>query len=89
MPRKLELTFQKGADGRMGRWKKFYRGKSHYVGSGRCKSDAEGYRTALATWTSLKLKLDAESDAIPRIRDVEYDEVIGEWELVLSWSVQR
>ena len=89
MPRKLELTFQKGADGRMGRWKKFYRGKSHYVGSGRCKSDAEGYRAALATWTSLKLKLDAESDAIPRIRDVEYDEVIGEWELVLSWSVQH
>ena len=39
MPRKYELTFQRGADGRSGRWKKFYRGKAHYLGAGRSKSD--------------------------------------------------
>ena len=89
MPRKLELTFQKGANGRSGRWKKFYRGKTHYVGSGRCKTDVPSYKAALAEWQKLKVKLDAEVVAAPRPRDREYDEVIGEWELVLSWAVQH
>lgn len=89
MPRKLELTFQKGTTGRSGRWKKFYRGKTHYLGSGRCKTDVASYKAALATWQKLKIKLDAEVVAAPRPRDKEYDEVIGEWELVLSWSVQH
>ncbi len=89
MPRKWELTFQRGAEGRVGRWKKFYRGKVHYLGSGRGKSDLESYRAAVAAWTSLKVKLDAEVVVLPRARDAEYDEVIREWELVLSWSVQH
>ena len=89
MPRKLELTFQRGADGRVGRWKKFYRGKAYYLGSGRGKSDLDSYREALASWKSLKVKLDAELVPLPRAHDAEYDQVIREWELVLSWSVQH
>ena len=89
MPRKLELTFQRGADGRVGRWKKFYRGKAYYLGSGRGKSDLDSYREALASWKSLKVKLDAELVPLPRAHDAEYDKVIRERELVLSWSVQH
>ncbi len=89
MPRKFELTFQRGAEGRVGRWKKFYRGKAYYLGSGRGKSDVASYREAVAAWSALKVKLDAEIVRLPRARDAEYDEVIREWELVLSWSVQH
>ena len=87
MPRKFELTFQRGAEGRVGRWKKFYRGKAYYLGNGRGKSDLVSYREAVAAWLALKVKLDAEIVQLPRSRDAEYDEVIREWELVLSWSV--
>ncbi len=89
MPRKLELTFQRGAEGRVGRWKKFYRGKAYYLGNGRGKSDVASYREAVAAWSALKVKLDAEIVRLPRARDAEYDEVIREWELVLSWSLQH
>ena len=89
MPRKSELTFQKGTDGRAGRWRKIYRGKTHYLGSGRCKTDAASYKAALAAWRKLKVQLDAENIAVPRPRDQEYDQVIREWELVLSWSVEH
>ena len=89
MPRKFELTFQRGAEGRVGRWKKFYRGKAYYLGSGRGKSDVTSYREAVAAWGALKVKLDAEIVSLPRAHDAEYDEVIREWELVLSWSVQH
>ena len=89
MPRKWELTFQRGAEGRVGRWKKFYWGKAYYLGSGRGKSDVASYREAVAAWGALKVKLDAEIVRLPRACDAEYDEVIREWELVLSWSVQH
>ncbi len=89
MPRKYELTFQRGTDGRSGRWKKFYRGKAHYMGAGRSKSDLESYRTALEAWKKLKVQLDAELIPVPRAYDSDYDEVIREWELVLAWSVQH
>ena len=52
MPRKLELTFQRGAEGRVGRWKKFYRGKAYYLGGGRGKSDLGSYREATPTLNS-------------------------------------
>jgi len=87
MPRTLELTFQKGTNGRTGRWKKFYHGKTRYLGSGRCKSDIESYKIALAAWRTLKIKLDGEVAAAPRPLAKEYADVIAEWELVLSWSV--
>ena len=78
-----------GADGRSGRWKKFYRGKAYYLGAGRSKSDIESYRTALEAWKKLKVELDAELIPVPRAYDSDYDEVIREWELVLAWSVQH
>jgi integrase len=89
MPRKLELTFQKGGNGRAGRWKKFYRGSTYYLGNGRNKSDLESYRKALAKWRKLEMKLNAELPDKRKPHEKEYDEVIGEWELVLSWAVQH
>ena len=46
-------------------------------------------REAVAAWGALKVKHDAEIVSLPWARDVEYDQVIREWELVLSWSVQH
>lgn len=89
MPRKLELTFQKGANGRTGRWKKFYRGKSHYLGNARSKSDLESYRSALTNWKRLKSQLDTEAIEKRDPLQCEYDDVIAEWELVLSWAVEN
>ena len=88
MPRKLELTFQKGANGRTGRWKKFYRGKTHYLGRGRSKSDLESYQAAVATWRQLRAELDAE-DREPTPTQLEYDGAIRDWELALSWAMQH
>ena len=59
------------------------------MGSGRGKSDVVSDREAMAAGAALKVKIDAEIVSLPRARDAEYDEVIREWELVLSWSVQH
>ncbi|MDM4018239.1 tyrosine-type recombinase/integrase [Roseiconus lacunae] len=89
MPRKLELTFQKGADGRSGRWRKKHNGKVYYLGTGRSKSDRDSYQKALAKWRELQEALDARRADEPKPYDAEYDELIQHWELVLSWSVQH
>lgn len=89
MPRKIELTFQQGAGGRSGRWKKRYRGKTHYLGSGRSRSDIESYRSAVQKWRKLKTTLDAELAIEIRPHDDEYATAIDEWQLVLSWSVDH
>ncbi len=88
MPRKLELTFQKGTAGRLGRWRKKYRGRVHYLGSGPSKSDVASYKLALVAWKSLKLELDKDATPAAKPFDPEYEEVIQEWERVLAWAVQ-
>ncbi len=81
MPRKWELTFQRGATGRVGRWKTFYRGKAYYLGSGRGKSDVASYREAVAAWGALKVQLDAEIVRLPRLvmRNMTRSFASGNW----------
>lgn len=82
MPRKYKLTWQPGAQGRVGRWRKKYKVRSHYFEGGRGKTDREAYDAALSNWERLKLKIDA---AAPKPHQAEYDRAIGECEQVLAW----
>ena len=82
MPRKFKLTWQPGARGRAGRWRKKYKGRAYYFSGGRGKTDREAYEAALAEWEKLKLRIDAET---PKAHQADYERAIGEWELVLAW----
>lgn len=55
MPRKLQLTWHKPRSC----WKKKRRGKTYYVGVGKCagKTDATGYYTALDEWNAMEAEL--------------------------------
>ena len=83
MPRKHKLTWQPGANGRKGRWRKKYKGRSYYFPGGRGKSDREAYDTALEAWEKLKVRLDEEA---PKPHQADYERAIVEWEFALSWS---
>jgi integrase len=89
MPRKLELTFQKGSDGRLGRWRKKYLGKVHYLGNGKSQSDFESYKLAYAKWEKLKLEIEPAVVPISKPFDADYDSVIQEWELALAWAIKN
>ena len=86
MPRKFELTWQVGAGGRCGRWRKKYKGQVLYFASGSSKSDLDGYRQALIAWKQAKQQIDASS---PKPFQAEYAEALGEWTQVLEWSVEH
>ena len=87
MPRRLELTWQPGAGGRKGRWKKKYRGKSYYFGHGRSKSDRDGYARAVQAWRRLKEELErAMPPADDRPHESEYRSAIEEWVLAGQWA---
>ncbi|MEA1951702.1 MAG: hypothetical protein U9N87_09970 [Planctomycetota bacterium] len=83
MPRNFKLTWQAGSNGRKGRWRKKYKGRSHYFPGGGGKSDRDAYLAALEAWEKLKVRLDAEA---PKPHQANYDRAIAEWELVLVWS---
>jgi len=56
MPRKIELTWHSARKC----WKKYHKGKTHYLAKGRCKgkTDWEGYQLAWAEWQAIKAELD-------------------------------
>lgn len=83
MPRNLRLTWQKGSGGRIGRWRKKYKGKLHYFPGGRGKTDREAYEAALKAWETLKVRID---DAAHRPHQQDYERASVEWEQVLAWS---
>lgn len=89
MPRKLELTWQKGSEKRKGRWKKFYQGKAYYFAFGESKSDMEGYRQALAEWKKKKAEIDAGEANRPKPHQEDYEQALDEWNLVLQWSLEH
>ena len=89
MPRKIELTFQKGTGSRAGRWKKTFKGKTHYLGSGSSRSDLQSYKSALEKWKAVKSELIAEDAERPNPVDQEYEKMIDEWEHILSWSIEH
>lgn len=82
MPRNFKLTWQAGADGRSGRWRKKYKGRKYYFPGGRGKSDSEAYDKALNAWEAMKVRLDQEA---PKPHQSEYELAIDEWEQVLAW----
>ncbi|MCA9124729.1 MAG: tyrosine-type recombinase/integrase [Planctomycetaceae bacterium] len=82
MPRNYKLTWQPGASGRGGRWRKKYKGKSYYFDGGRGKTDRDSYDAALASWEQLKVKLDV---AAPKKHQADYERAMGKWEQVLAW----
>jgi integrase len=80
---KFKLTWQTGTNGRNGRWKKKYKGKSYYFDGGCGKSDQSAYKAALAAWERLKHRLDGEA---PKPHQADYEREIVTWEDVLAWS---
>ena len=83
MARTFKLTWQQGAAGRAGRWRKKYKGKAYYFPGGRGKSDREAYAAALAAWEAKKQEIDG--TAVNSLQ-LDYEEAIEKWEDVLRWS---
>lgn len=86
MPRKRILTWQPGADGRSGRWRKQYRGQTHYLGVASSQSDQAGYDQALANWQKLKSEIDDQQGLLPKPYQAAYEEAIADWEKLLAWA---
>lgn len=86
MPRKIELTWQAGSEGRKGRWRKKYKGRVLYFPYGNSKSDLEGYHQALEDWKREKAKIDEEEAQKPKLHQAEYEQAIDQWTLALQWS---
>lgn len=86
MPRKRELTWQVGSDGRSGRWRKRYRGRTLYLGNASSKSDDAAYNQALANWRVEKRKIDDELGLLPKPYQAAYEEAISDWEKALEWA---
>ena len=84
MAQRFKLTWQAPARG-AGRWKKVYRGKTHYFDGGTGKSDLEAYRRALAEWERTKVAVDTEAEENKPHR-ADYEAAISEWATVLAWG---
>lgn len=83
MPRiNHKLTWQPGANGRTGRWRKKYKNNVCYFSGGRGKSDQEAYRKALADWEVFKTRIDGQA---PKPHQEEYERAANTWEQVLAW----
>ena len=83
--RKFKLTWQKGASGRPGRWRKVIGGKAYYFDGGSGKSDRVAYKAAVAEYEKLKSEL---SEAGNQYR-TEYLRTISEWEACAIWSKEN
>ena len=83
--RKYKLTWQKGTNGRPGRWKKIINGTPHYFDGGRGKTDQVAYKAAFKAYEKLK----AEFSVTQNPHRTEYLSAIGEWEAVAVWSKEN
>lgn len=83
MARKLDLTWQAGIGGRVGRWRKKFLGKPYYFDGGRGKTDREAYARAVEAWQNKKREL-MEQDSKPHESD--YLDALREWRAVRDWS---
>lgn len=86
MPRKRELTWQAGSNGRGGRWRKKYKGQSFYFPGGNGKTDQAAYDRAVELWKQKKEEIDAE---VVKPHEADYRTAIIEWNAVLNWSTQH
>lgn len=83
--RKFKLTWQKGASGRPGRWRKVIGGKAYYFDGGSGKSDRVAYKAAVAKCEKLKSELSVTHNP----HRAEYLETIGEWKAVAIWCKEN
>ena len=94
MPRKRELTWQAGSNGRGGRWRKKYKGQSFYFPGGNGKTDQAAYDRAVELWKQKKEEIDAE---VAKPHEADYRTAIIEWNAVLvnggqktwRWAVEK
>jgi len=86
MARKVELTWQAGGDGRSGRWRKKFRGRTYYFDGGRGKSDRQAYAIALKDWNELRQKI---QDLDEKPHESDYFEVLREWRAARDWASQN
>ncbi|QDU87914.1 Phage integrase family protein [Pirellulimonas nuda] len=84
--RKLKLTWLPGAQGRAGRWRKVYRGKTFRAPGGAGQSDRDAYQAALKAFDAWQITVDAELDGPV---DKQYVDEIANWERVLEIANQN
>ncbi len=89
MPRRRVLTWQPGASGRSGRWRKKYRGQVLYFPYGSSKSDESGYQQAIAEWQKRKAEIDAEEALAIRPHQEQLNRAIDDWTTVLAWAIEH
>jgi site-specific recombinase XerD len=83
MPRKRELTWQPGSNGRPGRWRKIFHGKALYFDCGRGKSDDEAYHRAVDDWRKQQQEI---RQSAPKQYRADYEAELETWQRVLEWS---
>jgi len=84
MARKYELTWDKHKK----RWKKFYKGRQYYLGSGESKTDQAAYQLALDAWRKKKTELDTDRQRTkPRRKD--YEAAIKTRQDLATWCRQN
>ncbi len=87
MPKtKLKLTWQKGTQGRAGRWRKMINGQMFYFDGGTGKSDRKAYQAAVEECEKLKAGIQATTE---KPNADEYRQAIDEWEAVKEWCQQN
>ena len=80
--KKLKLTWQKGTNGRSGRWRKMIKGQTFYFDGGNGKSDRKAYQVAVEECEKLRVEILSKSEK-PNAED--YKLAIDEWEAALDW----
>jgi len=88
MARIPKLNWCPGSGNRKGRWRVRYKGKPYYFVAGWGKSDRQARKQAECDWAKKKLEIDSSTEADKPYRE-EYENVIAEWQSVLSWAQQH
>jgi len=65
-------------------WRKVYKGKTHYLGAAKAKSDRESHDRALVKWEAIKAEVDAQPGP-EKPNQKDYDLAIGRWEKMAEW----
>ena len=80
--KKLKLTWQKGTDGRAGRWRKMIKGQVFHFDGGTGKSDRKALQAAVEECEKLRVEILSKTER-PNAED--YKVAIEEWEAAMDW----
>ena len=80
--KKLKLTWQKGINGRAGRWRKMIKGQMFYFDGGVGKSDRKAYQAAVEACEKLRVEILSKTE---KPNAETYLLAIQEWEAALDW----